>query len=149
MKPDRIANILVACDFSDASKRAVAWAAQLQRSVSGLEAHVVYIWNVAPEVATALPLQPVGPGEGDLRGIERELQAICREVGLNAAVSVQIETDVGAAIVARAEALSSDLIVMGTHGRGGVARAVLGSAADWVLRKSPCPVVVMRAPAAG
>lgn len=47
-----------------------------------------------------------------------------------------------------AAALPADLIVMGTHGRGGVTRLVLGSVAEAVLRLAACPVLVVRAPAA-
>ena len=39
---------------------------------------------------------------------------------------------------------AADLIVLGTHGRSGVARAVLGSTAEAVVRHAPCPVVVVR-----
>jgi nucleotide-binding universal stress UspA family protein len=44
---------------------------------------------------------------------------------------------------AKAEAI--DLIVMSTHGRGGVARLIYGSVATQVLRAAPCPVLVVRA----
>ena len=40
-----------------------------------------------------------------------------------------------------------DLIVMGTHGRGGLPRLVLGSVAESVMRKAPCPVLTVRTPA--
>ena len=38
----------------------------------------------------------------------------------------------------------ADLIVMGTHGRGSLDRALLGSVADLVIRLAPCPVVIVR-----
>lgn len=41
-----------------------------------------------------------------------------------------------------------DLVVMATHGRGGVARLMMGSVADKILRTAPCPVVIVRAPEA-
>jgi nucleotide-binding universal stress UspA family protein len=41
----------------------------------------------------------------------------------------------------------ADLIVMGTHGRGGVLRMLMGSVAEQVMRKAPCPVMVVRLPA--
>ena len=44
--------------------------------------------------------------------------------------------------VAREEA--ADYIVMGTHGRGGIARVMLGSVADRVVRSAPCPVLTVR-----
>jgi nucleotide-binding universal stress UspA family protein len=51
-------------------------------------------------------------------------------------------------IVAAAGEVGADLIVIGTHGRGGVDRALLGSVADRVIRLAPCPVLAVRAPAA-
>jgi universal stress protein A len=48
------------------------------------------------------------------------------------------------AIAERAINSGADLIVMGTHGRSGVAHLVLGSVAERVLRIAPCPVLVVR-----
>ena len=48
-----------------------------------------------------------------------------------------------AAIVAYAAEISADVIVMGTHGRGGWDRAILGSTTDYVLRRAPCPVLTI------
>lgn len=48
-------------------------------------------------------------------------------------------------IVAQAKKCRADLIVLGTHGRRGVARVVLGSDAELVLRESPVPVLLVRA----
>ena len=45
-----------------------------------------------------------------------------------------------------AKELGADLIVMGTHGRRGIARALLGSVAESVLRTAPAPVLTVRAP---
>ncbi|HSE94887.1 MAG TPA: universal stress protein [Methylomirabilota bacterium] len=50
------------------------------------------------------------------------------------------------AIVAEAERLGAEMIVMGTHGRGGLARFLLGSVADRVIRLAPCPVLTVRGP---
>jgi nucleotide-binding universal stress UspA family protein len=41
------------------------------------------------------------------------------------------------------EAAAHDLIVMGTHGRGGIARLMMGSVAEWVVRNSPVPVLTI------
>jgi nucleotide-binding universal stress UspA family protein len=43
-----------------------------------------------------------------------------------------------------AEQIGADLIVMGTHGRRGIRRALLGSVAESVVRTAPCPVLTMR-----
>ena len=50
-------------------------------------------------------------------------------------------------IVALATDELADLLVIGTHGRGGVSRALIGSVADRVVRLAPCPVLTVRGPA--
>jgi len=70
---------------------------------------------------------PVSPVEATLTRIDYSLRA---------------ENDV---IVGQARKFRADLIVMGTHGRRGVRRMVLGSAAEGVVRESPVPVLLIRA----
>ena len=50
-------------------------------------------------------------------------------------------------IVALATDEFADLLVIGTHGRGGMSRVLLGSVADRVVRLAPCPVLTVRGPA--
>lgn len=77
---------------------------------------------------------------------EKELAAwveTAREAGL----TVRTLVKTGApheVIVAAADELGADLIVLGTHGRGGINRALLGSVADRVVRLAACPVVTVR-----
>jgi nucleotide-binding universal stress UspA family protein len=52
----------------------------------------------------------------------------------------------GPALCEFAVSLPADVIVMGTRGRGGIRRAVLGSVSDYVVRNAPCPVVTTGAP---
>jgi nucleotide-binding universal stress UspA family protein len=62
-------------------------------------------------------------------------------------LQVDVEAPEGPAadtIVERARALGVDLIVMGTHARGGLGRLVFGSTGDSVLRHTPCPVLLIR-----
>jgi nucleotide-binding universal stress UspA family protein len=53
---------------------------------------------------------------------------------------------IGDGILSAAREWSADVIVIGTHGRGGVVRLVMGSTADAVVRHAPCPVMIVRAP---
>lgn len=53
------------------------------------------------------------------------------------------------AIIGAAREWGADLVVIGTHGRGGIARLALGSVAEGVVRAAPCPVLVIRADAEG
>jgi nucleotide-binding universal stress UspA family protein len=144
IEPERIEKILVACDFSPASERALAWATHLQHRLGDPEVEAIHVWSALPSLAV-VPVPPVTPSDADLRRLEDELRTVFRRHGLTAGITVEVATDAGAAIVRRATELAADLVVMGSHGRGGVARAVLGSVADWVVRKAPCPVVVLRA----
>jgi nucleotide-binding universal stress UspA family protein len=66
-----------------------------------------------------------------------------RRAGL-AAEGQGVSGQPGAAILAAAEAVDADLIVMSTHGRGGPLRSVLGSVADDVVRQSRRPVLLVR-----
>jgi nucleotide-binding universal stress UspA family protein len=59
---------------------------------------------------------------------------------------VVLEGGVVAEILARARGWPADLVVMGTHGRGGFERLVLGSVTEKVLRKAPCPVLTVPSP---
>jgi nucleotide-binding universal stress UspA family protein len=56
------------------------------------------------------------------------------------------EGDAAAGIVGAARATGCDLIVMGTHGRTGLERVVIGSVAENVLRTAPCPVMTVKTP---
>jgi nucleotide-binding universal stress UspA family protein len=53
---------------------------------------------------------------------------------------------IGEVIVNQAQQHPCDLTVMGTHGRRGFSRVTLGSEADWVIRQSPVPVLLVRQP---
>jgi nucleotide-binding universal stress UspA family protein len=66
-----------------------------------------------------------------------------RAEGITATAEVVISPRVDEAIVERARSLGADTIVMGTHGRSGLARAVIGSVADRVIRHSHVPVVLV------
>ena len=60
---------------------------------------------------------------------------------------VACQGPVAEAILDHARSLAVDVIVMSTHGRGGVSRWVYGSVADRVLQAAPCPVLLIRASA--
>ena len=75
-----------------------------------------------------------------------ELRALASEhlPGLPVQVHVEVADDVPGAIVELAEQLGANAIAVGTHGRGGLRRALLGSVAEEVIRKSNVPVFVVR-----
>jgi nucleotide-binding universal stress UspA family protein len=81
--------------------------------------------------------------EGAQKGLD---DAIAPYADRNVEVSAAIDQEEPwRAILARAEAGRADLIVMGTHGRRGLPRALLGSVAEKVVRTAGCPVLTVRA----
>lgn len=78
-----------------------------------------------------------------LRKVAEAEAAEVRAERIDAKAEVVVSPQVDQAIVKRARELGADLIIMGTHGRTGLARAVIGSVADRVIRHSPVPVVLV------
>jgi nucleotide-binding universal stress UspA family protein len=82
-----------------------------------------------------------------------QLEADGRAVVERVATALEVESvellvrrgDPGPAICDVANKLSAEAIVMGSRGRGGLRRALLGSVSDWVVRNAPCTVIVTRA----
>ena len=72
-----------------------------------------------------------------------ELVRRARAVGVTAEFLVWTG-DPGSSISAAAEAEEADLVVVGTRGRSGAERMLLGSVSDHVVRNAPCPVLVVR-----
>jgi nucleotide-binding universal stress UspA family protein len=105
-------------------------------------------------VAGATTYEKFSPG-GDLTMIQTtwsdEAHASLQETASHlSAAGVRVKTAVvqgtpADSIMAFAKAEKFDLIVMSTHGRGGLARLIYGSVATQVLRAAPCPVLVIRA----
>jgi len=134
--------ILVPYDFGSASQKALAWAADLQRTVSGLPLHVMHVLDPAPLVSTDAVVPVLG--EEEIEEIREELKKAVRAQGALAATEVVFAQFVPGTILSEAQRLHANLIVMGTHGRTGLRRAVLGSVAEYVVRHAECPVVTIR-----
>jgi nucleotide-binding universal stress UspA family protein len=144
-----ITTILVPVDFSASSDRAFHYATMLAHRLSaGLQLiHVVE----EPYAAGAWPLDVYVPNadelvEGLIADAEQRLATLrntAAALGLVAHTAV-LSGRPAPAIVEQAKSGRCDLIVMGTHGRTGLAHLVLGSVAEHVVRKAPCPVLTVR-----
>jgi nucleotide-binding universal stress UspA family protein len=140
-----IQRILCPIDFSEFSKPAVEQAVALARWYeAGVDLLHVAAIELPPAVFEAMP----GPLALDARSIET-LEAEIRELSkpwMGGDVPVQTLVRVGKPaqqIVETARISKADLVVIGTHGRSGFERLMLGSTADKVLRKAPCPVMTV------
>lgn len=109
-----------------------------QGTASGQVIHAEEPLAVAAEDRSQALARTVAELEGQLRGIARDHLA-----GVAATFHVEAADSTAPAIIARARAVGADMIAMGTHGRTGVAGAVLGSVAQRVVRDSPVPVLLM------
>ena len=141
--------ILAAVDGSRPANRGLREAIRLARSGRGqlivLNVVNAYYALAAPEGGAAA----AGPDLVALLRVLAKAQAAAKKEGV-AAKTVLRETVGGPAadlIVREAKKQRADLIVLGTHGRRGMRRLVLGSDAEQVVRASPVPVLLVRAPA--
>ena len=138
--------ILVGFDFSDTAEAAVAWAVDLQKTAGAEPIRIVYAFNARPVGTGEASLDMLVPNEAEIAGMERKMVALAEACGGRATAEVRIRlSDVGDIIVDAAREEGAELIVMGTHGRTGVRRLVLGSVAEHVLRHADCPVVAVHA----
>ena len=148
--PIHIRKILAPVDFSENTPPILEWAAHLalEHGSSVVLLHAYHLpvefqqlegaylppdfWASVRDEAEA----SLGRYAADLRGRGVEVEtAVCE--GYAATV-----------IVEEAAARNIDLIVIGTHGRSGLKHLLLGSIAERVVQKAPCPVLTVRAPGA-
>jgi nucleotide-binding universal stress UspA family protein len=144
-----ITRILVPTDFSATSNEALAYAKTLAAPF-GASLHLVHAFEdpfttaaFAPEMYAPLPTRL---REAMLRDIEQRL-AEWLPPAERARFKGTTEIALGPAaraVVDYTKTLGADLIVMGTHGRGGISHLLLGSVAERVVRTAPCPVLTVR-----
>src|SRR5262249_47298117 len=142
-----VERILVPTDFSDLSKAALERAVLLAEAFGARVTvlHVVVPLPVVLPADPALPIAPLPVARIDVRSAARSLRAFVRPFR-RAGVRVETLVREGAPahdIAVAADALSADLVVMGTHGRTGLERLLLGSVAERTLRRLRCPVLTM------
>jgi nucleotide-binding universal stress UspA family protein len=135
--------ILIATDFSDASQRAQAWGL----AVACRYGSEVYLVHATPREARGpVPMDPL-PKEIDRRQLEAEgqMKVLADEVRATGIASHTIvkHDSVLTVIPSLIQEESIDLLVLGTHGRGGLKKLVLGSVAEELLRLVSCPVLTV------
>jgi nucleotide-binding universal stress UspA family protein len=144
-----IRSILVPHDFSETAQRALEFALDLAAALDA-RVNLLFAYDV---LAYGFPEAP--PMVMDTEQIERAARTALDDVVRRArrpGVAVEGAVRRGPAwseINAAAKETGADLIVIGTHGRRGVARALLGSVAEKVVRTAPCPVLTVHGAGAG
>ena len=136
--------ILVPTDFSESSEKAICYGVELATKF-GAELHLFHTFEATPLL--------YGDGvqiPGDIV-VEFEAGAVkqLEELEVDGADQLKVIRKVAEGhpfleIVRYAKDHSIDLIVLGSHGRGAIAHMLLGNVAERVVRKAPCPVLVVR-----
>ena len=141
----KIHSILCPVDFSDASHKAVQYAREFAASMGAS----VYLLNVVEPrpMAVDITLNYV-PLEEDLEKAARaDLDVILQYLlgaGLKAECSVEIGNPADV-ILEKSGELDVNLKIMGSHGKTGLSRFIMGSVAETVVRKANCPVLIVKA----
>src|SRR5262245_23784974 len=136
--------ILVPTDFSEHSRAAVHLAADIARSAG---ARVLLVHVDPPPLVHGEVVDRRAPDyQANLRHLIDDVRLPHADLPVE---RILLEGAPAKEIVALAGERECDLIVMGTHGRGGLMLAVLGSVAEPVIRTAPCPVLSVKFPQAG
>lgn len=141
--------ILVPVDYSDHSLKALGFAAEIA-SQSGATLDIVHVWDRPTYVSDGVL---VGHGKdqrplGDLirENAEKEMQEFLGKLALPAGLSVRqrlISGDPAGALLKEMEDEKYDLVVVGRHGRTGLAHFLLGSVAEKLVRHAPVAVLTV------
>lgn len=143
-------NVLVATDFGDASNLAMAYGRELARTFTA-RLHVLHVVeNVMMRYSAEVPFTVLPELQTDLETAARtqldDVVTVDDRRSFEVVSVVETAASVPVAIVEYARANKIDLIVTGTHGRGGVQHLLMGSVAERVVRTAPCPVLTVRTP---
>ena len=140
-------HILCPIDFSDASRHALDQAIAI---AGWYESHVTGLHVIAPAFAFEPPMLLAERGNLEELGVDVDIDQVRARLDdwLAAATAARVQSEgricegrPAESVLAFARSLPADLIVMGTNGRSGFERFVLGSVTEKVLRNAPCPVL--------
>lgn len=142
--------ILIPVDGSDTANKALVAGLSMARETSAS----VRLLHALNEMAYLDGMAPDGTWSGDLVGMAREsgakvladATAIARSAGVEPSQALLEEPGkrLGEAVADAAKLWGADLVVVGSHGRRGLGRVLLGSGAEQILRLAPVPVLVVR-----
>jgi nucleotide-binding universal stress UspA family protein len=144
--PSRVSAILAATDFGETSRRAVDWAADLAKALDAklLLAHVFDMPIVGIPDGAFIVSAKAASEMLDVAQAAMDTELARTRVRGIVAEGVIKQGDPREAIGVLAASRGVQLIVVGSHGRRGIARALLGSVAESILRVSDLPVIVVR-----
>jgi nucleotide-binding universal stress UspA family protein len=140
--PRRISRILIATDFSPQARNALHWARSFADAFGAklILLHVIDVFSLAEIACVTGGIDPLHllreqahKSMGELKAVVPDAQTVIRDGSPRPA------------IVNAALELNCQMIIMGTHGRSGLAHLLLGSVAEYVVRSSKVPVLTIHA----
>jgi universal stress protein A len=140
----KIQTILCPVDFSDASRKAVQYAREFARSM-GASIYLLTVVEPRP-MAVDISLNYV-PLEADLEKAAEEDLELIRQDLINSGLKVECGVEIGNpadVILDKIDEFNVNLIIMGSHGKQGLSRLIMGSVAEIVVRKANCPVLIVK-----
>ena len=145
----QLKRVLVPVDFSEFGKHALRYGCEFARRF-GAELHLLNvvedIYPMVPEAGMLLPSQ--GDYLAELQGSsQKALEQMPEENWAQGIPDVIRHVEAGTPfleVIRYAKEHDIDLIVIGTHGRSGLVHVLMGSVAEKIVRKSPCPVLTVR-----
>jgi len=142
----QLSKIVVAADFSESGDRAVATATALAKRY-GAELHLVHALEVPIPLfepyAVSIPADFVEESRKAAQERMGKALAAAEAAGLHGEVHLR-EVPAAPAIVAAAQEIGADLIVVGTHGHTGIKHVLLGSVAERTVKAATCPVLAVK-----
>jgi nucleotide-binding universal stress UspA family protein len=135
-----ITHVLCPIDFSEFSRHALDHAVVVARWYEA-RLTVLYVFSNF----SAMDMPPVVLGEKERERIMAEMRSFAERVpsGLRPDLRIGEAADIHREILAQAQATHADLLVIGSHGRSGFEKLLLGSVTEKVIRKTPCPTMVV------
>lgn len=138
----KLKKILVPVDFSECSRKALGYAVPLAEQF-GAELTLLHVAASNPPVAQLGPADEVA-----LEEARKQLESLQARIGAavpsHSVLRVLRTGRLHLEIIRAAEEMGIDLIVLSTHGHRGVARVLMGSTTEKVVRYAGCPVLVVR-----
>ena len=149
----KIEKILFPTDFSEHSKHAFTYALSFAKEY-GAQLHMLHVVEDVQYLANAYMFDvPMMPSFADMEeNRQKEMEEFIEREVTDASIKIEKSIRHGRPfleIIQAAKDESVDLIVIATHGRGGLEHALFGSTAEKVVRKAPCPVLSIRMPGTG
>jgi universal stress protein A len=142
----KLQNICVPVDFSDTSASALNYAKALAEAFGG-KLHLLHVLvNWIPETDVPVSPQMYEQFEQSARKRLDSLLTPAERTKYQARLELVNGLSEFVEIIRYARENNIDLLVLGTHGRGAIAHMLMGSVAEKIVRKAPCPVLTVRHP---